>query len=219
MRRAFTMVELLVVLVVIGLLVGLTIPAINRALTRGRQAASISNIRQIGMSMLTYASDNQNFLPPRTTGKDPVTGEVINKWPRQIYEYMPDVRAFVDPSDPRPKNTDPDVFFTNRRNNSSYIFNGFNDLGLFTDATKRVNMSALPMPSSVILLSKKRKDRYDFYMDVLEGKKGNQVEVLDWTTYGNTLHYFFADGSARWLTLSEYTPKLWLVDKEFLLPK
>ena len=218
MRRAFTLVELLVVIVVIGVLAGLSAPAINKALNRGRQAASISNLRQIGMSMLTYASDNQNFFPPRGS-TDPVTGETINKWPRQLFDYMPDVRAFVDPSDPKPKNADPDVFFTNSRNNSSYIFNGFNDLGLFADPMKRVNMSAITSPSSVILFSKKRKDRYDFYMDFLEGKNGNQVDVLDWTTYGNTLHYFFADGSARWLTLGEYNAELWLVDKEFDMKK
>jgi prepilin-type N-terminal cleavage/methylation domain-containing protein len=215
---AFTLIELLVVLVVIGILVGLTVPAIQKALKQGRQAASLSNIRQIGMSMLLYASDNGNFLPPRTTVAPPA-GEPSNKWPRLLYDYMPDVRAYADPSDPKPKSLNPDVFFPDNRNNSSYIFNGFNDLGTMDDPTKRVNLALITTPSSVILFSKKRQSRGDFYMDVLEGSSGNHVDVLDWVTYGQKLHYFFADGSARWLNATEYRNELWLVDKSFELKK
>ena len=215
---AFTLIELLVVLVVIGILVGLTVPAIQKALNQGRQAASLSNIRQIGMSMLLYAADNGNFFPPRTTTPPPA-GEPSNKWPRLLYDYMPDVRAYADPSDPKPKSLNPDVFFPNNRNNSSYIFNGFNDLGTLDDPEKRVNLALIESPSSVILFSKKRQSRGDFYMDVLEGSRGNHIDVLDWVTYGQKLHYFFADGSARWLNATEYRNELWLVDKSFILKK
>jgi prepilin-type N-terminal cleavage/methylation domain-containing protein len=215
---AFTLIELLVVLVVIGILVGLTVPAIQKALNQGRQAASLSNIRQIGMSMLLYAADHGNFFPPRTTTPPPA-GEPSNKWPRLLYDYMPDVRAYTDPSDPKPKSLNPDVFFPNNRNNSSYIFNGFNDLGTMDDPTKRFNMALIASPSSVILFSKKRQTRGDFYMDVLEGSSGNHIDVLDWVTYGQKLHYFFADGSARWLNATEYRSELWLVDKSFELKK
>lgn len=216
--RAFTLVELLVVLTIVALIAALAVPAINKALNRGKQAASLSNIRQIGMSMLAYAADNDMNLPARSTGTEPLTGQPVDKWPKALYAYLPDIDAFIDPSDPLPANRTPAAFFTNNRNNSSYIFNGFNDLGTLGDATKRVNLLNLSSHSSTILFSKKRRQRGDFYMDVLEGASGNHVEVLDWTTYGNTLHYFFADGSARWLTPAEYRPELWLADKSFVLP-
>ncbi|MDX6765332.1 MAG: prepilin-type N-terminal cleavage/methylation domain-containing protein [Candidatus Methylacidiphilales bacterium] len=219
MRRGFTLVELLAVVVVVAVLASFAIPAVSKVLTRGRQAASLSNIRQLGMSLLSYAADNQYKLPPRTNGTDPVTGAAVDKWPKALYTYMPDVRAFIDPSDPLPANRDPAVFFTNRRNNSSYVYNGFNDLGAYTDPSYQVHTVNLTSPSTLILLGKKRHIRGDFYMDVDEGAQGNQIEVLDWDTYGKTLHYFFADGSARWLTQAEYDATLWLVDKTYTLKK
>jgi len=211
-RSAFTLVELLVVVVILGLLAGLAVPAIGKALQRSKQAASLSNIRQIGMGMLAYAADHNMNLPPRSTGASV-------RWPRALYDTaVPDVRAFVDPSDPKPASLDPDAFFRGGRNNSSYIFNGFNDLGALDDATLQVNLNRLAQPSSTILFSKKRRQRGDFYMDLLEGSSGNHVQVLDWDTYGSTLHYFFADGSARWLTPAEYRDEFWLADKDFPLP-
>lgn len=211
--RGFTLVELLVVLVITGLLAALSIPAIGHALQRSRQAASLSNLRQIGMAMLAYAADHNMNLPPRSTAPaDP-------RWPRILYgDFLPDVRVFIDPSDPLPASLHPDSFFRNNRNTSSYIFNGFNDLGTLEDPTVQVNLNRLREPSSTILFSKKRHQRGDFYMDMLEGSRGNHLEVLDWETYGSSLHYFFADGSARWLTPAQYRHDLWLADKSFTLP-
>jgi prepilin-type N-terminal cleavage/methylation domain-containing protein len=212
-RRAFTLVELLVVITIVGLLAALAVPAISKSLQRSKQAASLSNIRQLGMAMLAYAADHNMSLPARATGSGGV------RWPRALYDSMlPDVRTFVDPSDPKPASTDPDTFFRNNRNNSSYVFNGFNDLGTLDDPSFQVNLNRLAQPSSTILFSKKRRQRGDFYMDVLEGSRGNHVEVLDWDTYGNTLHYFFADGSARWLTPAQYRDEYWLADKDFTFP-
>lgn len=209
--RAFTLVELLVAITVVALLAVLAIPAINQSLLRAKQAASLSNLRQLGMAMLAYASDNHMNLPPRATGPS------ATRWPRALYDTMlPDVRAFIDPSDPLPRSLHPDDFFRSNRNNSSYIFNGFNDLGALQNPSLQVNLNRLARPSSTILLSKKRHDRGDFYMDLLEGG-GNHIEVLDWSTYGQTLHYFFADGSARWLTPDQYRHELWLADKDFVL--
>lgn len=121
------------------------------------------------------------------------------------------------PLRPRPASTNPNTFFANNRNNSSYIYNGFNDLGAFTDPALEVRLTAISQPSRTILFSKQRHGAGNFYMDVLEGA-GNHIDVLDWKTYGRRLHYFFADGSARWLTQAEYDPALWLVDKSFELP-
>lgn len=63
-KRAFTLVELLVVISIIAILAGLAFPALSGVLERGRQTKDISNIRQLGTIMLTYATDN-NFKYPR----------------------------------------------------------------------------------------------------------------------------------------------------------
>ncbi len=47
-RGAFTLIELLVVVAIIGVLVTLALVAYPSVVERGRQAASLNNVRQIG---------------------------------------------------------------------------------------------------------------------------------------------------------------------------
>lgn len=56
-RRAFTLIELLVVIAVIAILIGLLLPALGKARESGRFIICRSNIRQVALSMFTYASD------------------------------------------------------------------------------------------------------------------------------------------------------------------
>ncbi len=61
--RAFTLVELLVVMAVIALLVGLLLPALGASREAGRSAACLSNLRQCGIALAAYAADEAGRLP------------------------------------------------------------------------------------------------------------------------------------------------------------
>ena len=62
-RRAFTLVELLVVIGIIGLLIAFLMPALGKAREQSIRIKCASNLRQIGIGAMAYAADNKGALP------------------------------------------------------------------------------------------------------------------------------------------------------------
>ena len=70
--RAFTLVELIVVIAVVAVLLTLTLAATKSAVNASRKAACVSHLHQIGVALLTYTQDHDSFLPgPLWRGQSP----------------------------------------------------------------------------------------------------------------------------------------------------
>jgi len=70
--RAFTLVEILVTVAILGLLVGLSVPAVQRARLSGAQGATTAAMKQIGTALHLYAAENNGTLPgPLSVGVFP----------------------------------------------------------------------------------------------------------------------------------------------------
>ena len=62
-NKAFTLVELLIVIAIIGVLIGLLMPTVSAARESARRTQCSANLRNIGGAITAYAVDNDRKLP------------------------------------------------------------------------------------------------------------------------------------------------------------
>jgi prepilin-type processing-associated H-X9-DG protein/prepilin-type N-terminal cleavage/methylation domain-containing protein len=85
-RVAFTLIELLAVIVIISILSVLLMPTLKSTLDSARQIKCMSNLRQIGLALLSYSQENDGLA---------VAGP---QWTGKLLPYVKDKKVFICPS-------------------------------------------------------------------------------------------------------------------------
>ena len=92
----FTLIELLVVIAIIAILAAILFPVFARARENARRSSCLSNLKQIGLGVMQYSQDYDEFLPSGTVGG---TYQAGRGWSGQILPYVKSQQVFVCPNE------------------------------------------------------------------------------------------------------------------------
>ncbi len=222
LNKAFTLIELLVVIAIIAILASMLLPSLSKAKESGRRIACVNNLRQLGLSLLMYADDNEDQFTPRGVPLwferlKPYTSSSTNSRTATILKCPSE---FENPTTATPVR--------------SYIINGWGDYFQSTlDETNfnafinygypyGIKQSIIRNSTETITFGEKLAESSHVHMDVWQNH-GNDLEELDHMRHGASgithtkaeqtdilqsksakpnssgSNYAFADGSVRFL--------------------
>jgi prepilin-type N-terminal cleavage/methylation domain-containing protein/prepilin-type processing-associated H-X9-DG protein len=173
-RRAFSLIELVVVIGIIAVLIGIILPALHRARMSALSLKCRANLHSIGQSLLIYANNNAGWIYPPNHGAIP--GRALEDyWPNLVFKpaiWNPPI--LLCPADENPALE------------CSYLLNHY-----LRDKQIRFHTKVPGKPSSdIIVMGEKRTETAGYYLD-----PGEYDAVVEPFRHGRTLksNYLYMD--------------------------
>ena len=189
---AFTLLELLVVLAILGVLVGLLLPALARARKRAHAVMCSGQLRQLGLAVHLYAEDHEDQFPrsqhsafahrqqPWGIALAPYLGSSRQTWTQLV------TSLYHCPSDRRSRPW-------------SYGLNVYFELGPEDDYEGKPQtwrrISFVPRPAQTILFAENASD-VDHLMPNYWNRPEDAIDVAS-RRHAGRAHYLFVDGHAE----------------------
>ena len=225
---AFTLIELLVVIGIIALLAAILFPVFAQAREKGRQAACLSNMKQVGLAFIQYLSDFDGQYPTcdndkaKITGMPPdpetpdANGPPERDWHIVLQPYVKNYGVLRCPSDASTAPADPQNpdLTVKKEYVSSYTVNGWSEYEL--------REAVLTRPANWLLLAERNNQTRDpktwwmFYWWTWQGTapkvwpptaapdpapKANEDLAL--TRHTGRSNFLYGDGHVKSAALSE----------------
>jgi prepilin-type N-terminal cleavage/methylation domain-containing protein/prepilin-type processing-associated H-X9-DG protein len=94
-NHAFTLIELLVVIAIIAILAAILFPVFAQAREKARQAACLSNLKQMGLATIQYSQDYDETYPQSEYGGSSTCGPQVT-WMTAIMPYVKNGETYRD---------------------------------------------------------------------------------------------------------------------------
>jgi prepilin-type processing-associated H-X9-DG protein/prepilin-type N-terminal cleavage/methylation domain-containing protein len=179
-KKAFTLIEILVVIGIIALLAAVLFPVLSRAREKARTTNCASNEHQIALALLQYTQDNGRRFPPNDAGNF--------GWVIPIYSYLGIPQSASEPA----------IFICPSERDENPPAGAFVDYWLNSELAGEHDVH-VRYPSNTLLIG-----------DSLKGGASNNMgpdgSISPWspnddyaTRHSGGANYAFADGHVKWL--------------------
>jgi len=96
-KRGFTLIELLVVIAIIAILAAILFPVFQKVRENARRTSCLSNMKQIGLAIIQYQQDTDEFFPGSNGSPAIGASPSGNNWGQDIYPYVKSTGVFMCP--------------------------------------------------------------------------------------------------------------------------
>ncbi len=192
-RSGFTLIELLVVIAIIAILAAILFPVFAQARAKARQAACMSNLKQLGISFQMYAQDHDEMLPAwgyGVAGTDNSNGPPdFFSWDTVLEPYLKNQQILKCPDNPYDRNA------------RSYAMTRYT--GDPYGVNIPLHMASAPLPSETVLLSEKGKHAPGIAGDAAMEAFYQSYSATPWNLETDMFHnggknFLFLDGHVKW---------------------
>ena len=195
-RRAFSIVDILVVIAILAILAAQLFPVFIQARDKAQAMTALSNARQIGAAFQMYAQDWDEGLPLTSHSAG-------SSWINSLQPYSKTPLLTRAPGD-RSANWETPLPGESKTRRSSYAINAY-----LTPGGGFASLPAVRRPAECVYIVELKENKTGDHIHPMSWRRSSTGRGIDPKTeietqrYRGGAHYVFVDGHARWHRFAE----------------